>query len=239
MLIFIGGIIALYITFVALDFFAPSREQPRIGFWRLRGLIGFFAYYGTAFYAPVMWDGLLAEHTVFNAAALPLWAQIGIGFLVLEFFVFAWHRTMHAVEPLWRHVHQTHHSAERVDIWGAYWFHPLDMLGWALVGSLALVGGVGVSLPAAITINLIGTFCAMFQHANLSTPRWLGYIITRPESHALHHQRGVHRYNYGDVPWFDMLFGSFRNPERAPDEAGFFDGSSNRIWSLLIGRKLA
>jgi sterol desaturase/sphingolipid hydroxylase (fatty acid hydroxylase superfamily) len=146
---------------------------------------------------------------------------------------------MHTLDPLWRHLHQTHHSAERLDVWGAFWFHPLDLAGFSLVGSLMLVGVFGVSLEAAIAITLIALFCNMFQHANIKTPRWLGYIIQRPESHAVHHQRGVHRFNYGDVPWFDMVFGTFRNPERAPDEAGFFDGGSSKLWSLFIGRKLA
>ena len=239
MWIMLTSIALLYMLFVVLDTVAPGREQTTVNLWRTRGVIGMILYYAIAFTTPMLWDAALAQHTLFDASVLPMWAQIMLGFLALQFTVYVWHRTMHTVEPIWRFVHQTHHSAERVDIWGAFWFHPLDMLGWALVGSLALVGGIGVSLPAAITISLAASFCAMFQHANLRTPRWLGYFITRPESHSVHHQRGVHRYNYGDVPWFDILFGTFRNPEVAPDQAGFFDGSSNQIWSLLIGRKLA
>ena len=146
---------------------------------------------------------------------------------------------MHAVEPLWRHLHQMHHSAERIDIWSAFWFHPLDMAGWTLLSSLVLVGGFGISLDAAIPISIFSAFLGMFQHSNISTPRWLGYLIARPENHAAHHERGVHAYNYGNISLFDMLFGTFRNPEKAPDETGFFDGASNRIGALLIGRKLA
>jgi sterol desaturase/sphingolipid hydroxylase (fatty acid hydroxylase superfamily) len=41
---------------------------------------------------------------------------------------------------------------------------------------------------------------------------WLGYFIERPESHSLHHQRGVHRHNDADLPVLDMLFGTFHNP---------------------------
>jgi sterol desaturase/sphingolipid hydroxylase (fatty acid hydroxylase superfamily) len=52
----------------------------------------------------------------------------------------------------------------------------------------------------------------MFQHANLRTPRWLGYIIQRPESHGIHHERGLHAFNYADLPLWDMVFGTFRNP---------------------------
>ena len=238
MWIILAGILSFYTLFTLLDTISPARCQTQIALWRTRGVAGFIAYYVVAFYAPVMWDGFLSDHTLADLTGWPLWSQFLLGFLVLEFVVYAWHRIMHTAEPLWRHVHQTHHSAERVDIWGAFWFHPLDMIGWAFVGSLALVGCLGISVPAAIAINLIASFCAMFQHANLRTPRWIGYIITRPESHAWHHARGVHGKNYGDVPWFDILFGTFRNPESAPAEVGFFNGASNKLWSLLIGRKI-
>ena len=35
---------------------------------------------------------------------------------------------------------------------------PLDIIGWAFIGSLALVLGFGVSAEAAIVINLTATF---------------------------------------------------------------------------------
>jgi sterol desaturase/sphingolipid hydroxylase (fatty acid hydroxylase superfamily) len=132
-----------------------------------------------------------------------------------------------------------HHSAERVDIWGAFYFHPFDMVGWALVGSMALVLGIGLTAEAAIVVAVLATFCSMFQHANISTTRWLGYIVTRPESHSVHHQRDVHAYNYGDIPLFDILFGTFHNPREFTGEVGFFDGSSRKIGPMLIGREIA
>lgn len=76
-------------------------------------------------------------------------------------------------------------------------------------------------------------------HANLRTPQWLGYFVARPEMHAAHHERGVHRSNYCDLPLIDMIFGTYNNPKSAPREAGFFDGASDRIGSLLAGRKIA
>lgn len=235
MWIIIGGAVALYAGFALLDTFKPAREQTRVGFWRLRGVVGFLSYYGVALFAPVFWDGVLAEHTLFDAAQLPLWAQIAGGFLVMELLVYSWHRTLHSNSVLWRAFHQWHHSAERVDIWGAFWFHPMDLIGWAFVGSLALVGIFGVSLPAAISISLASSFCAMFQHSNLRTPMWLRWFLMCPENHSVHHARGVHHYNFGDVPWFDMLFGTYRNPQDAPAEAGFYDGASNRVLPMLVG----
>src|SRR5688572_7199529 len=183
----------------------------------------------------------------FTSAKLPthvkpivsMWAQLAGGFLALEAGIYAWHRTMHNTPFLWRWFHQMHHSAERVDIWGALYFHPFDTLGFTFVGSLALVLGFGVSAEAAILINYAATFMGLFQHANIRTPRWLGYLIQRPESHSCHHERGIHARNYGDLPVFDMIFGTFHNPKEFTGEVGFFDGSSRKVGPMLIGKVIS
>jgi sterol desaturase/sphingolipid hydroxylase (fatty acid hydroxylase superfamily) len=146
---------------------------------------------------------------------------------------------MHNTPTLWRWFHQMHHSAERVDIWGALYFHPFDTLGFTLVGSLALVLGFGVSAEAAIVVNLMATFCSLFQHANVKTPHWLGFIITRPEAHSYHHERNIHARNYGDVPWFDMLLSTYYNPPEFNGEVGFYEGSSKKLMPMLAGRLIA
>lgn len=231
--------LGLFGAFAALDLLARARAFPDVPGWRLKGVAFTLLYFAVTTAAPLLWDGWLGEHQLLDGSALPLWAQILGGFLVLEFGIYAWHRTMHNTGPLWRWFHQLHHSAERVDVWGAFYFHPLDMIGWALVGSLMLVGGFGITAEAAIVVNLLATFCSVFQHANVRTPYWLGYLITRPESHTLHHERGVHARNYGDVPWFDMLFGTFENAKDANVEVGFHDGASRKMGAMLVGRLVA
>ena len=79
-------------------------------------------------------------------------------------------------------------------------------------------------------------FCAIFQHANIKTPQWMGYVVQRPESHGVHHQRGVHAFNYADFPMWDVLFGTFKNPAQHEAPAGFYLGSSYRVLDMLIGR---
>ena len=233
------SLVSIFAAFALIDTFWQARRFPSVRFWRLRGIAALFVFLGVAVGAPLLWDAWLAEHRLLDLAGLPFLAQVAAGLLVYELGTYAWHRTMHESDFVWRHVHQTHHSAERIDIWSAFWFHPLDMLGWTLLGSLALVGAVGLLPQAAITVAILTAFLTMFQHANVATPRWLGWFVQRPEMHAVHHQRGVHRFNYSDLPVFDMLFGTYRNPERWEAETGFFDGSSDRLWPLLIGRKIA
>ena len=231
--------IGLFAGFALLELVGRGRSFPAVANWRLKGIAFLFLYLAISTYAPLFWDGWLGEHRLFAADDLPLWAQILGGFFALELGVYAWHRTMHNTPFLWRWFHQTHHSAERVDIWGALFFHPFDIIGWALVGSLALVLGFGVSAEAAIVINLMATFFGLFQHTNIRTPHWLGYIIQRPESHSCHHERGVHARNYSDLPFWDMVFGTFHNPKSFSGEVGFFDGSSKKLGSLLAGRLIA
>ena len=131
-----------------------------------------------------------------------------------------------------------HHSAERIDTFGAFWFSPLDMIGWTAVGSLLLVLVVGVTPQAATILLLSILFLAVFQHANIRTPHWLGYLIQRPESHTIHHGKDIHHYNYADLPVFDMLFGTFRNPQGYEVETGFYPGASSCVVDMLLFRDL-
>ncbi len=70
-------------------------------------------------------------------------------------------------------------------------------------------------------------------------PQWLGYFVQRPESHSVHHARGVHQYNYSDLPLFDVLFGTFRNPKDFVSESGFYDGASAKVPEILLFKDIA
>jgi len=62
-------------------------------------------------------------------------------------------------------------------------------------------------------------------------------LIQRPESHNIHHARGIHGYNYSDLPLWDMLFGTFLNPRTlASVECGFYTGASSRLVDMLLGK---
>jgi sterol desaturase/sphingolipid hydroxylase (fatty acid hydroxylase superfamily) len=231
--------LGLFGGFALLELLIGGRDFPSVTHWRLKGTAFMLLYLALSTYAPLFWDGWLGQHRLLAADSLPLWVQVAGGFLAAELGIYAWHRTMHNTPLLWRWFHQMHHSAERVDIWGALYFHPLDMLGFAFVGSLALVLGFGVSAEAAIAVNLLATFYGLFQHANIRTPHWLGFIIQRPESHSAHHERGVHARNYSDLPFWDIVFGTFHNPKTFTGQVGFYEGSSKKVAPLLVGRLIA
>ncbi|MGF1468739.1 MAG: sterol desaturase family protein [Sandaracinaceae bacterium] len=232
------AVLGAYVLLLLWDVIAPARTFPRMRLWRLKGLLAFALYQVVGIGAPLLWDQALASHRLIDATGLGTFGGALLGLLVFELGVYGWHRLMHNVPFLWRHVHQTHHSAERVDVYGAFFFHPLDMLGFTLLTSVCLLFVVELTPMATVLAVSTATFLGYFQHANIRTPRWLGYLVVRPESHALHHERGIHRYNYADLPLVDMIFGTFRNPRIWEGQAGFYDGASERLGDLLLGRDL-
>jgi sterol desaturase/sphingolipid hydroxylase (fatty acid hydroxylase superfamily) len=145
---------------------------------------------------------------------------------------------MHSIDAWFLVSHQMHHSAERLDVSGAFWFSPLAIVGWTLPPSVVLTA-LGLAPAAATTTILVIAFLGMFQHVNLRTPRWLGFFVQRPESHTIHHARGIHAKNCADLPPIDMLFGAFENPPRFGHDTGFWDGASARVRDMLLGRELS
>ncbi len=233
------GVIALYAALIAWEALAPGRSLPRIRGWIPRALGSFALFFYLASYLPLIWDEHLARYQLFDLSNLGPVTGALIGLLVYEFLIYVWHRAMHGSNWLWRSFHQMHHSAERIDAFGAFYFSPLDMAGFTLIGSLSLSLVVGLS-PQAVTLFLFASmFLGIFQHTNVRTPRWLGYIVQRPESHTIHHGKGLHRYNYSDLPIFDILFGTFRNPDTYEIETGFYPGASARILDMLRFRDVS
>jgi sterol desaturase/sphingolipid hydroxylase (fatty acid hydroxylase superfamily) len=232
-------VFALYGALLLWEALAPARKLPDVPRWRMRAFASFGAYFLLSSYLPLLWSGTLARWQFVDLAALGTWAGAAVGLLVYELGAYAYHRGLHASDRLFRAVHQMHHSAERLDGASAFWFNPLDMIGWTAVFSLALTLVVGLS-PAATTIVLLATtFMAIFQHLNVRTPRWLGYVVQRPESHSFHHERGVHARNYADLPLIDLLFGTLHNPRDYARATGFYDGASARVVDMLPGRDVA
>jgi sterol desaturase/sphingolipid hydroxylase (fatty acid hydroxylase superfamily) len=231
-------ILAMYAALALAEHFFPGRPLPRVRGWRLRALAVFAVYFLMSSYLPLLWADTLAPLQIFDLSAWPTLAAAALGLLVYELFAYAYHRGMHSVDAWFLVSHQMHHSAERLDVYGAFWFSPLDIVGWTLVPSVALTL-LGLPPPAATTTILVVTFLGIFQHANLRTPRWLGYLVQRPESHTIHHARGIHAKNYADLPLIDMLFGSFENPRAFEHATGYWHGASARVLDMLLARDVS
>ncbi len=232
-------LLALYLLLFCAEYFFPARQQPTVAGWHVRTLLAFVSYFALASYLPLIWDQYLIKFQLFDLVNLPPWLSALIAFMVFELLLYVWHRSLHESDWLWRGLHQMHHSAERIDTPGAFYFSPLDMVGFTMLGSVSLVVVVGISPQATLYFLLVTQFLAVFQHCNIKTPHWLGYIIQRPEGHNVHHGKGIHRYNYCDISVIDMLFGTFRNPRHYNVEVGFYPGASARVLAMLSWRDIS
>src|SRR5690606_25586629 len=208
--------------------------RPR---WVARGIAWFVIAFAVGSFVPMLTDGWLAKHALMDLSGWGLWAVLP-AMLAYQLLGYAWHRLLHAVPLLWR-LHQLHHASERIDVWSALGFLRLDVAGWTVMVSVSSIFLFGLSLEAALLNAWLASAMAWIGHTNVRTPRWLGFIVARPENHATHHARGVHRKNYADLPLVDMLFGTFENPERAPEHAGFWDGASEQTAALLLGHEVS
>jgi sterol desaturase/sphingolipid hydroxylase (fatty acid hydroxylase superfamily) len=230
----------LLAPFLALELFWRARHYEAPRGWRIRGLAVSLAIFGVSLAVGRLWGAVLPQGSLVNGAALGTWGGAAAGILVYEFMHYWYHRAAHEWNWLWRLGHQMHHSAESLDAFGAYYLHPLDAALFTTWAVIAFFPVLGLAPEAGALASAFLAFNAAFQHANIRTPRWVGYLIQRPESHGVHHGRGVHRFNYADLPLWDMLFGTFRNP--AADEkraAGFYYGASRRLGAMLAFRAVA
>ena len=229
-------LIGLYVLLMLWEAFFPARKLPSVRYWRLKGILFFLLYFYIATYLPLLYAAWLPETQLIDLTAVhPVVAGLA-GTLVFELGMYIWHRSMHKSDVLWKVFHQMHHSAERLDTYGAFYFSPFDMAGFTLLGTVCFSFVAGLP-PQGVTIMLLVTnFFSIFQHANIKTPVWLGYLIQRPESHAVHHAKGVHAFNYSDLPLYDILFGTFRNPKEYVKETGFYPGASSKIGDMLLFR---
>jgi sterol desaturase/sphingolipid hydroxylase (fatty acid hydroxylase superfamily) len=173
------------------------------------------------------------EHRLIDGSWLGVAGGTIAGYVLLTFFAYWWHRSVHRFDPLWRLFHQIHHAPHRMDIAGANLVHPLEAIVFTLMNMAVLSLVLGLEPLAVALVGYFSTFAAFFQHWNVRTPQWLGYVIQRPESHCIHHQRGVHGFNYGDLPLWDLLFGTFRNPRDFAGEVGFDSPADRRFARML------
>jgi sterol desaturase/sphingolipid hydroxylase (fatty acid hydroxylase superfamily) len=223
-----------YFALLAVERLRPARRFPPRRGWTWIG-IAFLVLLGTvSTVLPLLFDpAWLATHRWLDGGRLGVVGGTVVGYVVLSGLMYAYHRTVHTVPLLWRLTHQIHHSPQRVDISGSVLFHPLEMVIQVLLQLCVTLIVLGLDPLAAALVGYVAAFYGMFQHWNVHTPWWLGYLIQRPEAHCEHHRLGVHANNYGDLPVWDLLLGTFRNPRQFVGDCGFEAPADRRLGAML------
>jgi sterol desaturase/sphingolipid hydroxylase (fatty acid hydroxylase superfamily) len=223
-----------YLVMLAIEALFPARRFPPIVHWRLKGLVFLVVQGLIATMLPLAIPGeWLERHRLINLTGLGVIGGAILGYIAVSGVNYVWHRSAHTFPVMWRLFHQIHHSPQRIDMSGAALFHPFESIVFFALAAVITTLVLGLDPMAAALAGYIAAFYGYFQHMNVRTPQWLGYLIQRPEAHCIHHARDVHAYNYGDLPIWDILLGTFRNPATFEGEAGFDQPASGRLGAML------
>lgn len=157
----------------------------------------------------------------------PLWLQMGLAILLVD-FVFYWqHRMFHNVPLLWR-LHALHHNPERMHVLKSARLHAGEIvLRFVLIfAPLALLGAPReVLLWYAVLDNTLGNLAHI--NMRLKFPAFFHRIFVTPGVHHLHHAKDMRLGNGnfgGMLAIWDQLFGTFFHPDEHPDyETGIPD----------------
>lgn len=231
-------VIGMAFVMMAVELRRPGRQWPKVAGWWQRAALLNAAQLAVVFIFGVIWDTWLADIRLFSADSFGTAGGAIIGYLVITFVYYWWHRWRHESSTLWRWFHQIHHSAQRIEIITSFYKHPFELFANSVLSSFILYGLVGLSPIAATNTVLICGLAELFYHWNVKTPHWLGYIVQRPESHCVHHQESLHWYNFSDIPLWDMMFGTFYNPQNWELRCGLGAENEKRLVEMLIGRDL-
>jgi len=221
---------SVFALMAAWEILAPRREQ-RIGRGRRwPSNIGVVALdtllVRLLFPITAVGVALLAEARgwgLFATLDLPLWASIVLGVVLLDLAIYLQHVLFHAVPALWR-LHRMHHADLEFDVTTGTRFHPIEIL-LSMGIKLGIVAALGVPAVAVLIFEVLLNATSMFNHANVRIPktvdRLLRWLVVTPDMHRVHHSivRRETNSNFGfNLPWWDRLFGTYRDQPAAGHE---------------------
>jgi len=182
---------------------------------------------------------------LFNQIGWPLWVEITLSVLILDFAIWTQHLITHKIPLLWR-LHRVHHADRDIDVTTALRFHPVEIL-LSMLLKIVIVYLLGPPAVAVILFEIILNGTAMFNHANIRLPLWfdrlLRLVLVTPDMHRVHHSvhRDEHDSNYGfALSIWDQLFRTYVPQPKDGHEAmkiGLWwqDDRPNRLgWSLWL-----
>lgn len=144
------------------------------------------------------------------------WLGLGLDLLLLDLWIYWWHRINHLVPFLWR-FHEVHHLDEMLDTSSALRFHFGEVILSSLVRAVVIFA-LAMPLSSVVLFEIVVLVSALFHHSNLKLPqaleRALGFIIVTPSIHWVHHhaKRSDTDSNYATVlSFWDHVFKS-RSP---------------------------
>ncbi|NNC67422.1 MAG: sterol desaturase family protein [Gammaproteobacteria bacterium] len=157
---------------------------------------------------------------ILNYIQFPIWLAVIVSVIIMDAVIYFQHVLVHAVPVLWR-LHRVHHADLDFDVTTGSRFHPIEII-LSLLIKFATIIMLGPPIIAVVLFEVLLNSTSMFNHANVQIPqkvdRLLRWFVVTPDMHRVHHsvENDETNSNFGfNLPWWDRLFGTYRNQPRA------------------------
>ena len=223
----LGSFTAVLLVMIAWETVVPRRRRLVSRWLRWPSNIGIAALNTVllriVFPAAATGFALLAAERgwgLFNLIEMPYGIAVVLSVVLLDLVIYTQHVVFHAVPALWR-LHRMHHTDIDLDVTSGARFHPLEILLSMLI-KLSIIAVLGPPALAVLIFEILLNATSMFNHANARLPlavdRVLRLFVVTPDMHRVHHSVEVDETNsnFGfNLPWWDRLFGTYRDQPRA------------------------
>jgi len=231
LLIRLAAFAGIFAVMAAWEILAPRRDQKLGRRTRWSGNIGIVILDAVlvrlVFPITAVGLALVAEARgwgLFYVLDLPTWVSVPLAVMALDLAIYLQHVLFHAVPTLWR-LHRMHHADLELDVTTGTRFHPIEII-LSMGIKLGAVAAMGVPAVAVLAFEVLLNATSIFNHSNVRIPAWvdrgLRWIVVTPDMHRVHHSilAPETNSNFGfNLPWWDRLFGTYRERPEAGHEA--------------------
>jgi len=148
----------------------------------------------------------------------PLWLQLLVFFIILDFVQWFTHTLLHKYSFLWK-FHKVHHSVKEMGFAAHLRYHWMENIFYKPLKTFAVMILFGFEPEQAYIVHFIAITIGHFNHANIKIT-WgpLKYIINNPVMHLQHHAYDVPEGRYGvnfgiSLSLWDYIFKTNYIPE--------------------------
>ena len=174
-------------------------------------------------------------------SAVPAWAWLPLDIVLLDFWIYWWHRANHEWRFLWR-FHEVHHRDRHLDATTALRFH-FGEVALSTAARAIVIVVLAIPLTSVILFEILVVVATVFHHANWRIPRGLetplARIIITPSRHWVHHHRvqADTDSTYGTIfSFWDRWVGTTTPTERTVLMPLGVEGKEELPMIALIGR---
>ena len=179
-------LIAIAVGMIVVEKLWPAMELPRVRAWWGRVALINAIQIGIIILAGLTWNHWLAKWSLVRLdGRMADWAQGLIAYFISTFVYYWWHRIRHESRLWWLLCHQLHHSPRRIEILTSFYKHPVEITINSILSSAIVYLLLGCSIEAGAIYTFLTAVAEYIYHWNINTPRWIGFLFQRPESHRI------------------------------------------------------